>query len=225
MIISIHQPDYIPYLGYFYKIACSDKFIFLDNVQFSSSNMHHWNKILLNDKETRLKIPLDYHFGDNLTEVRCKYELGWVKKHLLLIQDAYSEAPYFEQVYPEIEKKLNTQYSSLAELNIALNTHIARRMGLETEFILASSMKMNEKKENLVIDLCKQLNGTCYISGNGARNYQSEEHFLARGIELKYTDFEPEKYCQNSEKFVPNLSVIDYLMNCGWNNPFRMNDI
>ncbi len=220
MVVSIHQPDYVPYLGYFYKVHKSDVFVFLDNVQFSSSNMHHWNTVQSNGKTVRLKIPVEYSFGDKLTQVRCKNELGWREKHLKILEDNYSNAPFFSTVFPEIREKLYEDYNSLAELNIKMNTFIIEKMGMKAKIVLASDIETNGKKEELVIDICRSLGGDTYISGNGAKDYQDEEHFNQNGIKLVYTDFEPTPYNQNSENFVENMSVIDYLMNCGWSNPF-----
>ena len=86
MVISIHQPDYIPYLGYFYKMSQSDKFVFLDDAQYSNDNMHNWNKIKTPQGELRLKIPVENHLGDAINKVRTKDELGWREKHLKTIE-------------------------------------------------------------------------------------------------------------------------------------------
>lgn len=220
MIVSIHQPDYIPYLGYFYKMAKADAFVFLDDVQFSSSNMHNWNTILDNGKEQRLKIPVEYRFGDTLNHVRCKYELGWVEKHLKLIKESYAAAPFFAEVYPVFEEILNRQFDSLAALNICLNSAIAGKMGITASLTTSSDMVKSGKKEDLVIDICRQLGADAYLSGNGARNYQSEEDFTQNGLQLIYTGYAPFPYRQTGNDFLPNLSVLDFLMNCGWTNPF-----
>ncbi len=220
MVVSIHQPDYLPYLGYFYKMYSADTFIFLDNVQFSSGNMHNWNNILTGSAVTRLKIPVAYRFGDNLTQVACKYELGWVEKHLRLIREAYSGAPFFDEVYPVLEDLIGREYDSLADLNICLNTEIARRLGITCKIVKASDIPCEGKKESLVINLCRAVGGDCYISGLGAKNYQDEQDFAEQGVVLKYSDFSPFPYKQMTEDFVPNMSVVDYVMNCGWRNPY-----
>ena len=218
MIISIHQPDYIPYLGYFYKIAQSDKFVYLDDCQFSNDNMHHWNKIKTPQGECRLKIPVAQSLGDPINKVRPKDELGWKQKQLKTIEMNYGKAPHFAETFPEIADILLKDYDNIADLNIALNTHIAKSFGFSAEFYRTSEMKIDTVREERVIDICCALGGTAYISGNGARVYQEEEHFTSRGVELVYTDYKPIEYRQQWKKvgFLPYMSVVDYIFNCGY---------
>ena len=113
MIISIHQPDYIPYLGYFYKISKSDKFVFLDDAQFSNNNMHNWNKIKTPQGELRLKIPVAQSLGDSIMSVRTKDELKWKEKHLKTIEMNYSKSTFFLEFFPECKKLLLKEYNNI----------------------------------------------------------------------------------------------------------------
>jgi hypothetical protein len=221
MIISIHQPDYMPYLGYYYKIYQSEIFVFLDDVQFSNDNMHHWNKIKTPQGEHRLKIPVAYKFGDKINEVRTKDELKWKEKHLKTLEMNYSKTQYFKEIYPQYKEIMLQEYSNLAEMNIAVNLFICEGMGIQPKFIRSSELKINSAKEDRVIDLCLALGGKTYLSGNGAKAYQVFEHFEDKGLHLKYTDFKAFEYKQIWGQFIPNLSVVDYIFNCGFVNPFK----
>lgn len=216
MIVSIHQPDYIPYLGLFYKISQSDKFVFLDDCQFSNDNMHHWNRVKTPQGECRLKIPVHQHLGDTINNVRTKDELSWKEKHLKTLEMNYKKAPFFEKIFPDFKDLLLTQYESIAEQNIAINTWIANSFGMCVDFYKTSDMQIDSTNERRVIDICKQLGGDVYISGNGARAYQTEEHFLSDGVQLVYTDYQSIEYTQLWGEFVPNLSVLDYVFNNGF---------
>lgn len=216
MIISIHQPDYIPYMGYFYKIAHSDKFVFLDDCQFSNDNMHQWNRIKLPQGECRLKIPVEQHLGDKINEVRTKDELKWKQKHLKTIEMNYSKVPNFKLLFTEFQELLLSPYPNLAEQNIAINTWIAGKFGMKTEFFRSSEMKIDTLREERVLDICNALDGDVYLSGNGARTYQKEEDFAVKGLRLQYTDFAGIEYPQLWKGFIPNLSVLDYVFNCGF---------
>ena len=216
MVISIHQPDYIPYIGYYYKISQSEKFVFLDDAQFSSDNMHHWNKIKTPQGECRLKIPVDYSFGDKINQVRTKDELKWKEKHLKTIEMNYSKAPFFKVVFPRFRDVLMRHYDNLSEMNIALTEFICDGFGLEVEFLKSSDLNLNTKREEKVIDICRAYRADTYLSGNGARAYQVEEHFTSKKIELEYSDYSPIEYKQQWGDFIPNLSVIDYIFNCGF---------
>lgn len=219
MKIAIHQPDYISYLGYFYKIAHADRFVFLDDCQFSNDNMHHWNRIKTPQGECRLKIPVEHRFGDAIDGVRTRDELGWKEKHLKTISMNYSKAPFFDAVFPEFRDLLMQHYENLADLNVAINSWVARQFGLTAEFYRSSRMNIATVREERVIDICVALGGDLYISGHGAKAYQVEEHFTARGVQLCYTDYKPIEYPQRWNKqcpFLPCMSVLDYLFNCGF---------
>ena len=99
MIVSIHQPDYLPWLGYFNKIALSDVFIFLDDAQFSTDNIHNWNRIKSPQGELKIKIPVEQKLGYKINEVRTKDELGWREKHLKSISMFYKRAPFFDVLH------------------------------------------------------------------------------------------------------------------------------
>lgn len=216
MIVGIHQPDYIPYLGLFYKMSQSDFWIFLDDVQFSSDNFHHWNRVKGANGECRLKIPVEQHFGDIISSVRTRDELKWKEKHLKTLELSYAKAPYFKENYPSFRELLLTAWPNLAEQNIAINSYLAERFGILPKHIRASELAMTSAKEERVIDLCAAVGATAYLSGNGARAYQVDEHFAARGIDLRYVDYHSFPYPQLFGEFVPNLSVLDYIFNCGY---------
>ncbi|OQB14361.1 MAG: WbqC-like protein family protein [Firmicutes bacterium ADurb.Bin193] len=220
MIVSIHQPDYIPYIGYFYKIAKSDTFVFLDDVQFSNDNVHNQNKIKTPQGELRLKIPVLYKFGDKINQVKTKDELKWKEKHLKTIEMNYLRAKYFNDFFSSFKELLMSDYKNLADMNITINKYICDRFSIKPQFVVSSDLNINSMKEERVIDICLALGADEYLSGNGARAYQVDEHFESRGIKLKYTDYKPISYTQVWKEFLPNMSIIDYIFNCGfdWDN-------
>lgn len=225
MIISIHQPDYIPYPGLFYKIWQSEKFVFLDDAQFSNDNMHHWNRIKTPQGECRLKIPVDHKFGDPICIVRTKDELKWKEKHLKTIEMNYKKAKYFNDFFPIFKEMLLAKYSNLADLNVTINTCIAEKFGMHPQFFRTSQLDIKTMREERVIDICVLLGADEYISGNGARAYQVEQHFTDRGVKLHYTDYQSIKYQQCWGEFIPNLSILDYIFNCGFDWDYVLRDI
>ena len=216
MIVSIHQPDYIPYLGYFYKIYQSDIFVFLDDCQFSSDNWHHWNRIKTSQGECRLKIPTTYKLGDKIKDVQTKDYLKWKEKHLKTIEMNYKKTKYFNEIFPMFKELLMAKYDNLADMNIEINTYFAMRFGMAPRFLRTSKMDIKTVRAERVIDICKKCKGAKYISGLGAKAYQVEGDFIKEGITLQYTDFKSFKYPQAWKDFVPNLSVLDYIFNCGY---------
>lgn len=215
--IAIHQPNYIPWLGYFYKIFQSDVFVFLDDVQYSNEGMQNYHYIKTPQGSFRLKIPVNSKFGLNINEINTRDELGWKKKHLKSIEMNYKKSKHFEDVFPEYSSLILDEYEGLADLDISIIKHICKKFGIQTEFALSSKMELNSKKEQKVLDICSTLNGNIYYSGTGAKAYQNEENFKERGIELRYSEYFPFEYPQLWGDFQSNVSVIDYLMNCGYN--------
>ena len=216
MNVGIHQPDYIPWLGLFYKMYLSDIFIHLDDVQYSNTAAHNFNVIKTAQGELRLKFPVEYHLGDVISDVRPKYELGWREKHLRTLEMNYSKARFFKDTFPELKDVFMVDYPNVAELNIAINEYIAQRFGITPKFVKSSEFAIDTKREEKVIDLCVAVEGTRYISGNGARIYQVPEHFTERGVELTYLDYKPITYPQVWKEFLPCMSVLDYIFNCGY---------
>ncbi|ADQ79104.1 WbqC-like family protein [Paludibacter propionicigenes WB4] len=216
MLVSIHQPDYLPWLGYFNKIALSDVFVFLDDAQFSTDNIHNWNRIKSPQGELKIKIPVEQKLGYKINEVRTKDELKWREKHLKSISMFYRRAPYYEEVFPDFENIIMKTYPDISKLNETIIRYFCDGFGIQTKFLLSSDLNLSTFNEERVIDICKAVGGTRYYSGNGAKAYQVEEHFTNRGIQLEYTHFEPFEYPQQWGNFIPCMSVIDYVMNCGF---------
>jgi len=215
-IIAIHQPNYIPWLGYFYKIYQSDIFVFLDDVQFSNEGMQNYHYIKTPQGSYRLKIPVNSKFGESINEIKTRDELGWKKKHLKTIEMNYKKTKHFEEVFSDYSSLLLNDYNDLSHLDISIIRHICKKFGISTDFINSSQMNLNTKREEKVLDICSSLNSQIYYSGTGAKAYQNEENFSKRGIELRYSEFKAFEYPQLWGDFQSNVSVIDYLMNCGY---------
>jgi hypothetical protein len=215
-VIAIHQPNYFPWLGYFYKIYCSDIFVFLDDAQFSNEGMHNYHYIKTPQGPFRLKVPVIGAFGSSITEIRTNDALGWKERHLKTITANYKRAPYFEQVFHDIEELLMNSYSGLAEMNITLITFICNMFGFKTRFERSSVIGTGKLNEERIIEICRILGGNIYYSGTGAKKYQNDEDFASKGITLRYSDFTAFHYPQLWEGNQLNVSIIDYLMNCGY---------
>ena len=197
---GIHQPDYIPWLGLFYKMYLSDVFIHLDDAQFSNEAAHNFNTIKTPQGAYRLKFPVEYHLGDPINLARPKYELKWREKHLKTIEMNYAKSKYFKDNYPEFKDIIMLDYPTVADFNISVNEYIACMFGIKPKFIK-------------------------YISGNGARVYQDSEHFSSRGVQLTYLDYKPISYRQLWGEFLPCLSVLDYIFNCGYDWEYVLKEV
>jgi hypothetical protein len=215
-IIAIHQPNYIPWLGYFYKIYQSDVFVFLDDAQFSNEGMHNYTYIKTYNGSFRLKYPVQQSLGDKINMVRSKDELGWKAKHLAMLETNYRNAPYFKEVMNNYREVILKEFNNIAVLNIRLIKLFTEKLAFKTEFINASDLNITLNKEEKIISICDILGGSVYYSGTGAMAYQKEENFNTRGIELRYSIFTPFEYPQLWNGFQSNVTALDYFMNCGY---------
>ena len=223
-IVGIHQPNYIPWLGYFFKIAKSDIFVFLDDAQYSNNGSHNYHNIKTPQGKLRLKIPVEYKLGNKINEVRTKDELDWKKDHLNKIQLNYKRAPFYDEIYNDFEFILIKKYNNLSELNIELIKFICLKFNITTKFINSSDLNLISNKEEKVLDICSALNATTYLSGVGAKAYQKEDNFLKKNIILRYSEFKPKPYKQLwNSNFLISVSIIDFLMNYGYNWDFVIN--
>ncbi len=214
--VGIHQPNYLPWIGYFTKILLSDYFIFLDDVQFSNEGMHHWHYLKTPQGPIRIKIPICQTLGDRINEVKTRDELGWKSKHLKSIELNYKKASHYQEVYRDLAELILHDYDNIALMNIAIISFICAKLGISTRLVNSSSFNVPTVGVERIIDLVKAVNGTDYISGMGARSYQDDRVFQEKGIRLHYLHYIPIVYDQLWGPFHANVSIIDYLMNCGY---------
>ncbi|GAF03261.1 WbqC family protein [Saccharicrinis fermentans] len=215
-IIGIHQPNYLPWLGYFYKIYQSDIFVFLDDVQYSNQGMHNYTYLKTSNGSFRLKFPVNQKHGDRIDMVTSKDQINWKKKHQDTIAMNYKKAPYFEQVYNDYTNILLNDYKDIVALNAAFIQFFSKKLGFKTQFVRSSELGIEASKTEKILGICAALKGDVYYSGTGAKAYQNKEDFDAQGVELRYSVFKPVEYPQLWKDFQSNVSALDFFMNCGY---------
>lgn len=214
--VAIHQPNYIPWLGYFFKIWEADVFVFLDDVQYSNKGMHNYHYIKTSQGLFRLKIPVQQSFGDDIRNVKTKDHLNWKANHLKTIETNYKRAKYFDEVFSDYQKVLLREYPDLVSLNIELIAFFCKKLGIKTSFRLSSSLNTESTRQEKIIETCLKLDAKKYCSGKGAKSYQKEEEFTSRGITLEYSSYTPFEYEQLWGSFESNVTILDYFLNCGY---------
>ena len=220
-VVAIHQPNFLPWLGYFDKLARADVFVLLDSVQFPRTSKGTWvNRVnlLVGGKAAWATVPIVRAEGSerDIRDVRIDDVQPWRKKLLRTIELTYRRAPHFDEVFPLVEELLATATDALADFNERNIRRIARELGLdESKLVRSSSFPTDAQSTDLLIELTRAVGGTTYLAGGGASGYQEDEKFAEAGLELRYQRFEHPTYPQLVEEFVPGLSVVDALMNCG----------
>lgn len=218
IIVAIHQPNYLPWLGFFYKLARSEAFIFLDTVPFSKNSYQNRCRLKTANGLLWLTQPVctSGRSGQATADVEFDSTLQWQKKHLKSIEMAYRRAPFFKQLFPKLESVLLAHsWQHLADLNIALIESISFELGCATRFFRALHLGVRGHATDLLVGLCKRIQATVYLSGTGGKKYQDINQFAANGIQVTYTDFTHPQYKQLWGQPVVGLSIIDLLMNHG----------
>jgi len=221
-LVAIHQPTFFPWLGYFNKIVRCDLFIVLDNVQFPKKGGTWGNrvKLLINGKPEWFTLPVvrSYHGLRNYAEMEIDNAAPWRAKLLKIIQTNYQCLPFFPEVFPLLEELIGNPTDCLTEYNMSAIIRLAKALRLDvSKLILGSTLPAWGNATDLLISLVKAAGGTAYLCGGGAGGYQEDEKFPKAGLELIYQNFEHPVYEQaNSPGFVPGLSIMDVLLNCGF---------
>lgn len=215
MIVAIHQPNYLPWLGYFYKMAKADTFVLLDNVQYEKNGPTNRVRIKTSHSSTWVTLSVKRRFPQLVSEVRLADFQSERGNHLKTIELNYKKAPYFNYLFPELKTITEKDWQYLSELNVALINLLKEKLGIKVKLEIASNYNFHSKGDELLIDICKKFNVDTYLSGEGGKNYQDEGKFKKAGIKLEYTNFVHPRYPQLWVDFVPGLSIIDLIFNCG----------
>lgn len=217
-IVSISQPAYLPWLGYIERISLSDVHIVLDHVQLEKRSFTARNKIRTPQGWKWLTVPVKTkgrQFDLPINTIEIQNEENWRKDHFQTICGSYSKSPFFEQHKPFLEAYYSKEWKMLDELCKEMMFYLLDAFEIKTKILFSSQMPSQYVKDELILDLCKQVECTTYISGPFGRDYLNEENFHNSGMDVVYHDYSHPVYKQRFEPFEPYLSVIDLLFNCG----------
>ena len=223
MKIAIVQSNYIPWKGYFDLINMSDKFILLDDVQYTKRDWRNRNIIKTVNGLKWITIPVKvkdkYFQKTNVTEVS---EKKWGIKHWKMLSHTYSKTLYFKK-YHEIfeELYLNIKSILLSEINFNFITTINYLLGINTEILWSHDFQiMSSDKSEKIVKLCKAVGGTEYITGPAAKNYINKDLFDQKNISITWMNYSNyPRYRQINGEFVHGVSILDLIFNEGKNAP------
>ncbi|MEA3490189.1 MAG: WbqC family protein [Candidatus Omnitrophota bacterium] len=211
MKIAIHQPQYLPWLGYFDKMDRADVFVLLDDVQFKKNEWQNRNKIRNADRWQWLTVPVLYEFGQKLNEVRINSRENWRDKHRKGLELNYSRAGYFDGYFPFFREVFGREWELLADINIHCIEYLKEALGIKTELLKSSSLDIRTDKTQRLVDICKKLGADTYLSGAGGADYLDLEMFRKNGIKLEFQEYSHPEYRQMFEGFEPYMAVVDLL--------------
>lgn len=217
MLVAIHQPEHLPWLGFFEKMQRADLFVLLDDVQFSKGDFQNRNRVKGAGGVQWLTVPIVHKFPQRINEVEIAGD-DWREKHWRTIVSCYGRAPHFQTIAPHLEELYQRSWARLSDLNLAAIHLLARSLGVEKKMVRSSELNVAGEKSDLVLNLCREVGATAYYSGAMGRAYLQRDAFAQAGITIVFQQFVHPAYQQlfmNGSGFVPNLSVLDLLFNCG----------
>lgn len=216
--VVIHQPDFLPYLGFFQRFLHSDLWVILDNVQFArgSKRWHNRDKIKTPKGEQWITIAVQNHSQDiKISDVLLSKEVDWRTDNINQIKENYRSAPHFKEIFPYIEQLYGFQSERLIDFNLKSIEMLQELFNIQIESIFASTLNPVGSKNELLVDILTKVKATKYLSGLGAKNYFDPEPFRSQKIEVIWQNFQHPLYPQLHGPFKPYLSSIDLLLNCG----------
>ncbi len=215
MIVFVHQPEYIPWIGFFDKLARCDVFVIYDDAQFVHGSYHNRNRLRTSKGWRWITVPIVHNHPQMIKAVRIAGS-KWREDHTQILIQQYEKTPHFNTYFPIIEEALNFNHELLIGLNLHLLKKIAEALGIKAKMIRSSEFPYcgYDKNEKL-ISMCKFLGADTYLSGSGGRVYVDDRAFAEANIKLQWHSYTHPTYQQQFESFEPNMSVVDLLFNVG----------
>ena len=216
MRLAAHQPQYLPWLGYFDKMDRVDRFVLLDVVQYKKNEWQNRNRIRTPTGWQWLTVPVHYRFPMTIGEVAIDEIGSWRRKHREALRIHHARSPYRDAILPAIEAILDEPFPSLAALNIRLIRLLAGFLGVRTPVLLASEIpRLPEGADQRLIALCRHCGATDYLAGQGGGAYMDLGVYRAAGVGVTFQEFRHPVYPQAYAGFESHLSSVDLLLNCG----------
>jgi len=218
-IVTIHQPEHLPWLGFFSKLDAADLMVSLDVVPFRKNYFQNRNRVLGPDGGAcwlTVPVRLDGHLHGQIRTVPIAEDGRWRRKHLGTLEHRYRRHPYFGEVFDRIAPILEADWDGIADLNHALIDVLKDALGITTPIVRASDLDVAGSRSELLAAICQRVGAEVYLSGPSGRDYLDPAPFEAAGVRIAYHDYEHPVYQQRgSDGFVSHLSVLDLLFNCG----------
>jgi hypothetical protein len=224
MIVAIHQPNFVPWLGYFDRMIGSDLFVLLDHVQFERRNYQNRCLVRLEDEGKWITVPVvQVSQKERIVEkaIDNPADVGgtrwWGPNHFLTLRYAYRKAPYFDLYASRLQELLHARWDKLIDLNLATLEFVRDALDIRTPMVRSSELQVEGQKSALLLAICRKVGASAFLGGmGGSREYLDKEAFAAAGMGVVWQQFDHPVYTQpGAAPFMKGLSVLDLLFNCG----------
>lgn len=216
--VCIHQPDFVPWLGFFDRLFHVDVFIVLDHVQFIRRGWQHRDRIKVGGEARWLTLPVlkSGRYDQRIDEVELDESQNWRQKHLRSLESAYARAPHAAEAMPAVRAVYERPHRLMVDFNMDFLNLFMEMLKIDVRVYRSSAMACAGSSNELLIGLVKSVGGTSYMTGMGARDYLDEAKFSAAGVEVAWRRFSSPEYPQiGGGPFLPGLSALDALFNLG----------
>jgi len=220
MILTAHQPTYLPWLGLFHKIAISDEYCFFDDVQYLVRDWNNRNKIKTANGDIWLTVPVlnKGYLDKKIREIEINNSLNWRDKHWKSIYLSYKKAPYFNLYSDFFEDVYKKDWLYVTDLCEYMMKWLLKELKINVKYYKASELNFEGYKSSLVLDMCKNLNADTYIFGKLGADYVDVESFTKENVNIYIQEYKHPEYNQLWGGFKSNMSIIDLLFNMGPNS-------
>lgn len=215
--VVILQPSYLPWLGFFDQLLRCDAFVFYDDVPYDKHGWRSRNRVKAPEGARWLTIPV-LHKGrgsQKIHEVEIDRRVPWARKHMTTLWNVYAKAPYAGRYLPELEGVLRRPWFLLADVDIAVTMKMCEWLGIRRQLLRSSEMRVEGLRSERLLDICRRLAASTYLSGDAARDYLDVKLFQDAGIRVVWQDYQHPAYPQLHGPFMPYLSAIDLILNAG----------
>ena len=216
MKLAIHQPHYFPYAGFFHKLALCDAFVIMDATQYDRRFTNR-NRILDPHGEVWLTVPIEKSgkFMAN-RDVRVNNSIPWRQEHWKKLLVSYANAEHFDAYTSDLKRLYERDWTFLFDLDLETTSKVLGWLGMKIPIILESDLDVRSTGTQRLVDICESVGADVYVSGSGGSAYMDESLFRQRGIGVEHQTYSPLPYAQRfSGPFVPDLSILDMLLNIG----------
>ena len=223
MLVAIHQPTFLPWLGYFDRMARADLFVLLDHVQFERRNYQNRTRIRLEDEARWLTVPVvQLSQKEKIIDKRVDNPEGegprwWGPSAFATLRYAYRKAPFFDDYAPRLREILETRWDKLLDLNLATLEYLRDILQIRTPMVRSSTLPCEGQRSELLLDICQRVGASAFFGGmGGSRDYLDHAAFAEAGMGVQWQRFDHPRHAQCGDaEFIPGLSAVDLLFNCG----------
>jgi hypothetical protein len=218
MIACVHQPNFIPWMGFFAKIAAADVYVVMDNVQFPRNTWVNRVRVGGNGPAVWLTVPVRHasRLAIRIDEVEISWESDWTRKHLATLEQRYARSPWLRQVLDALQAALERKQRFLVDQNLDLIQRMLFLCDIDRQIIRGSQLAAGGSASELIVAMCREIGASEYLAGQGAANYDDLAVYARGGIAYRTANFEQPEYPQRGGgAFVPGLSILDALLSVG----------